>query len=206
MIEELHSITIILIAVNALVSLSAFSDQRVFTALLFEPFTINARGQWYRFITHAFIHANWPHLLVNMFVLFMFGKEVEEAYSHLKPSGSLSYIIMYLGAILFSSLPGYKKYVHDPTYRAVGASGAVSAILFSYILIFPVESLDLMFLPFDVPAYIIGICYLFYSWYMDRYGDDNIAHDAHFYGAIFGILFTATLEFDLITDFGGFQR
>jgi membrane associated rhomboid family serine protease len=200
-----YSITVILIAINSLVSLIAFGDRRLFTGLLFEPFVIKARNEWYRFVTHAFVHANWPHLLVNMFVLYMFGQSVEHDYIYMKPDGRVSYAIMYISAILFSSLPSYKKYIHDPNYRAVGASGAVSAVLFSYILIHPFDEIGLLFID-NVPAYLVGISYLFYSWYMDRYGNDNIAHDAHFYGAVYGILYTTTLEFDLILNFGEFQR
>ena len=207
MIEDLHSITIIIIVVTTLISLSAFNDQRVFTALLFEPFTIKARGEWYRFITHAFIHANWPHLLVNMFVLFMFGRNVELLYERITGgSALLPYLGLFLGGIIFSSLPSFKKYLYDPTYRAVGASGAVSAVLFAQILILPTTPIYFFLIPFPIPAFVFGILYLFYSWYMDRQGGDNVAHDAHFYGAVYGILFTAALHPELIFDIGGFQR
>jgi membrane associated rhomboid family serine protease len=201
-----HSTTIILIVITSLVSLSAFNDGRVFSALLFEPFVIKARGEWYRFITHAFIHANWPHLLVNMFVLYMFGRNVEVLYPHLTGGGSvLPFLVLYVGGILFSSLPSYKKYIMDPNYRAVGASGAVSAVLFAQILMLPTTSIYFFLIPFPIPAFVFGILYLFYSWYMDRQGGDNVAHDAHFYGALFGILYTAALDPQLLFDIGGFQ-
>ncbi len=202
-----HSTTIILIVITSLVSLSAFNDGRVFQSLLFEPFVIRARGEWYRFITHAFIHANWPHLLVNMFVLYMFGRNVEMLYGMITGgSPVVPFLILYGGGILFSSLPSFKRYMLDPSYRAVGASGAVSAVLFAQILMLPTTSVYFFLIPFPIPAFVFGILYLFYSWYMDRKGGDNVAHDAHFYGALFGILYTAALDPQLLFDIGGFQR
>ncbi len=197
----------LLVVVNAIVSIAAFSDQRLFNALLFEPFVIKARGEWYRFLTHAFIHAHWPHLLVNMFVLFMFGRNVEVLYFELTGRPVLThYLMLYLGGILVSSLPSYKRHLYDPTYRAVGASGAVSAVLFAQILMLPTSPVEFLFLPIPIPAFVFGILYLVYSWYMDKQGGDNVAHDAHFYGAVWGILFTAALEPDLILHIGGFQQ
>ena len=202
-----HTITIIIIVVTSLISISAFSDGRVFSALLFEPYVIKVRNEWYRFFTHAFIHSNWPHLLVNMFVLFMFGRNVEPLLGRITGgSGTLPFIALYVGGILFSSLPSYRKYVFDPGYRAVGASGAVSAVLFSQILMLPTTSVYFFLIPFPIPAFVFGGLYLFYSYYMDKRGGDNIAHDAHFYGAVFGIVFTAALEPQLLFDIGGFQR
>lgn len=147
------------------------------------------------------------HLLVNMFVLYMFGRNVEWLYARLTGGSSLlPYLALYVGGILFSSLPSFKRHVMDPTYRAVGASGAVSAVLFAQILMLPTKSIDFYLIPFSIPAFVFGILYLFYSYYMDKRGGDNVAHDAHFYGAVYGIIFTAVLEPELILDIGGFQR
>lgn len=208
MLENLHHpITLGIIAFTSLITISAFNDGRIFSSLLFEPFVIKVRNEWYRFFTHAFIHSNWPHLLVNMFVLFMFGRIVEPLLGDLSGgSGILPFIALYVGGILFSSLPSYRKYMLDPNYRAVGASGAVSAVLFSQILMLPTTSIYFFLIPFPIPAFVFGILYLFYSYYMDKRGDDNVAHDAHFYGAVFGIVFTAALEPRLLLDIGGFQR
>lgn len=202
-----YSITILLIAITSLISLVAFGDRRIFTALLFEPYVIKVRNEWYRFFTHAFIHANWPHLLVNMFVLYMFGRNVEMLYGIIRPgNGIVPYLSLYIGGIIFSSLPSYKKYIHDPNYRAVGASGAVSAVLFAQILMLPTTEVYFFLIPFPIQAWIFGILYLFYSWYMDKQGGDNVAHDAHFYGAVFGILFTTFLKPDLLLQIGEFQK
>ncbi len=201
------SIIIILVILNVLVSLAAFQDARIFTALLFEPFVIKARNEWYRFISHAFIHANWPHLLVNMFVLYMFGRNVEFLLPLLLGRQALLPLLgLYLGAILVSSIPAYRRHMHDPNYRAVGASGAVSAVLFAQILMMPTTEVAFLFLPIPMPAWVFGILYLVYSWYMDKRGGDNVAHDAHFYGAVYGVLYMATLAPHLVFNIGGFQR
>ena len=202
-----ESITLILIAASGLLSVAAFGDGRLFNAMLFEPFVIKARGEWYRFITHAFIHANWPHLLVNMFVLYMFGRNVEVLLPMVTGRPALlHYVLLYAGGIVFSSLPSYKRYLHDPSYRAVGASGAVSAVLFAQILMLPTSPVYFFFIPFPIPAYVFGVLYLAYSYYIDKRGGDNVAHDAHFFGAVYGILFMVMLDPSLLLDIGGFQR
>ena len=200
-------VTLVIVAVTSLLSIAAFGNRSVFSELLFEPFVIKARGQWYRFITHAFIHANWPHLVVNMFVLYMFGRNVESLMTMVvHGSPILPYLGLYVGGILFSSLPSYGRHVHDPGYRAVGASGAVSAVLFAQVLLLPTMPVRLLFFPFPMPAWVFGLLYLGYSWYMDKRGGDNVAHDAHFYGAVYGILFMAVLDPALVVHFGSFQQ
>lgn len=205
--ESYSLVTWIIVGLTVLLSVAAFENSRLFGELLFEPFVINARGQWYRFITHAFIHANWPHLLVNMFVLYMFGRNVEPMLEHLAGGAStVAYLALYLGAVLFSTVPSYRKHMHDPNYRAVGASGAVSAVLFAQILLLPTMPVRFMFFPYELPAWLFGIIYLGYSWYMDKRGGDNVAHDAHFYGAVYGIVFMTALEPSLLLNIGSFQR
>jgi membrane associated rhomboid family serine protease len=195
-------ITLLLLGASAVLSVLAFGNQKLFSDLLFEPFVMKARGQWHRFITHAFIHANWPHLAVNMFVLFGFGQHVEQALWFYAPAApALAFTTLYLGGILFSSLPAYRRHIHDPNYRAVGASGAVSAILFAYILMTPTNTIRFLFIPAPIPAWVFGGLYLVYSWYMDRRGQDNVAHDAHFYGAVFGLVFMIVLDPGIVAAF-----
>ncbi|MBK9175569.1 MAG: rhomboid family intramembrane serine protease [Flavobacteriales bacterium] len=194
-----YPVTLLILGLTTLLSISAFSNPKLFSDLLFEPFVIKARGQWYRFVTHAFIHANWPHLLVNMFVLYMFGRNVEPLLGYF--AGGLSvlpFVTLYLGGVLFSTLPSYRRHVRDPNYRAVGASGAVSAVLFAQIVMVPYAPISFLFFPRPVPAWIFGLLYLVYSWYMDKRQEDNVAHDAHFFGAIFGVVFMVVLEPSLI--------
>jgi len=201
------SITVLLIAVTALVSIGAFQDRRVYEALLYQPYAVRAKGHWYRMFTHAFVHADWPHLLVNMFVLFMFGQNVELLYAMVTPLPTIvAYLALYIGGILFAALPGLVKHSTDPGYRSVGASGAVSAVLFAQILLLPTREVSILLVPIAMPAWVFGILYLIYSWYMDKRANDHVAHDAHFYGAVFGILFTAALHPDLLFHLGSFER
>jgi membrane associated rhomboid family serine protease len=199
--------TLIIIAITCVVSLRALSDRQFLQKLWFEPFVVNVRREWHRFFTQGFVHASQMHLFVNMFVLFMFGSNVENLFGDLRPgSAPLAYVVLYLGGVVFGALPGYRKHVHDPNYRSVGASGATSAVLFAYILMMPTNEVGLMFLPgIGIPGWLFGIAYLTYEWYQDKRGGDNVAHDAHFYGAVFGAGYTALLEPRLITEFGFFQ-
>ncbi|MCB0781860.1 MAG: rhomboid family intramembrane serine protease [Flavobacteriales bacterium] len=198
--------TLLIILLTALVSVWAWQDGQVFQALLFEPFVIKARGQWYRFLTHAFVHADGYHLFVNMFVLYMFGSNVERLFGVFTGgSGTMAYVGLYVGGILFSSLVGYQRHIHDPGYRAVGASGAVAAVLFAHILMLPTQAIYLMFIPIPIPSFVFGILYLAYERYMDRRGGDNVAHDAHFHGAVFGVVYTAVLHPRLVMELGYLQ-
>lgn len=201
------SLTSILVVGTFSVSIAAFSDRRLFERLLFDPFVIQARRQWYRFVSHALVHANWGHLIVNMFVLYFFGRNVEMLFGMItgRPA-TVPFLLLYLGGVVFSSLPSYRKHRLDPSYRAVGASGAVSAVLFAQVLMLPTRTITLLFLPIPMPAWLFGGLYLVYSWYMDKSGGDNVAHDAHFYGALYGVLFSAAMDPGLILDFGAFQR
>jgi membrane associated rhomboid family serine protease len=201
------SATTVIVGITALVSVAAFSDRRLFEALLFDPFTIRSRGQSYRFITHALVHANWPHLLVNMFVLYSFGEWVEALLPMLKQGhATIRYVALYIGGVVCSSIPAYFRHAENPMYRAVGASGAVSAVLFAQILMLPTRKVALLILPVPMPAWVFGGLYLAYSWHMDKRSADNVAHDAHFYGALFGIVFMGLLHPELVLRPGSFQH
>jgi membrane associated rhomboid family serine protease len=186
--------TLAIIAFTVVISLLGLQDQRVFQQLVFEPYTIHARKDWFRFVTHAFLHAHIPHLVINMFVLYSFGRVLERSFSTvLGMNGSLPFVLLYLGGVVFAALPSYKRHLYDPGYRAVGASGAVSAVLFATILLFPMEELYL-FGVFPIKGILFGPLYLAYEYYLDKKGNDNVAHDAHFYGALFGLGFMTILK------------
>lgn len=196
------SITLIIVAVTAVVSLAALNNPRLFENLLFQPFVMHDIKDWYRFLSHGFVHGGMMHLLVNMYVLWMFGTAVEKAYGALTGMDPLfPYLLLYLGGVVLSSLPGYFKHRQDPQYRAVGASGATSAVVFSFILLHPDTKLMLIFLPIPMAAWIFGGLYLAYEWYMSKRGRDGIAHDAHYFGALYGIAFTALLGRDVVPHF-----
>lgn len=188
-------ITIIIIAITSVVSILAFSNRELQGKLLFSPIMIAEHRQGYRFLTHALVHADWMHLIINMFVLLSFGRAVEEFFSYFfAAKGWYFYILLYIGGILISSTPSYVQHKDNKFYHAVGASGAVSAAVFASILISPLTGIRFIFIPFDIPAFIFGILYLIYSAYMAKKGNDNIGHDAHFWGAVFGFVFTIILK------------
>lgn len=185
--------TYVIIAITAIVSFAAFGNSILFQRLLFNPYIVFKRNEWYRLISHAFVHANFLHLFVNMIVLLSFGRYVESIFRQLHTIGSiglpqLHFILLYLGAGVISTLTTLKKHKNDPYYQSVGASGAVSAIVFFSIFFSPLEKLYLMAI-IPIPGIIFAIAYLFYSNYMSRREGDNINHDAHFVGAVFGFIY-----------------
>lgn len=196
------NITIIIIILTAIVSIMAFSNAEAFYRLKFNAFLINHNRQYYRFFSYAFVHVDWGHLLVNMFVLFSFGSAVENSFAeYFAGRAGLYYLLLYVGGIGFSTLPAFSKHKNNDYYNAVGASGAVAAVLFSSILMNPQMSIIFLFFPVPIPAWIFGILYLIYSAYMARRGSDNIGHDAHFWGAIFGLVFTIALNPGFLSSF-----
>ena len=190
--------TYIIIAITAIVSFAAFGNSILFQQLLLNPYIVFKRNEWYRLISHAFVHANFLHLFVNMIVLLSFGRYVESILKQLQSIGSIGmhqvhFLILYLGAAIVSSLTTLRKHKNDPYYQSVGASGAVSAIVFFSIFFSPLEKLYLMAIIL-IPGIVFAIAYLFYSNYMSRKGGDNINHDAHFVGAVFGFIYPILID------------
>lgn len=184
-----------IIALTAIISIFALSNNEVFYRLKFNPFLALHSKQWYRFFTYAFLHAGWMHLFINMFVLYSFGNVVLAYYVEIFGlKGYYYFVLLYIGAIMLSVLPYFGKHKNDPGYNAVGASGAVSAVVFASILFVPLGKIYLYFIPIGIPAFIFGGLYLAYSAYMSRRGQDNIGHDAHFWGALFGVVFTIAIK------------
>jgi membrane associated rhomboid family serine protease len=187
-------ITEILTGLTCLVSIVAFYNRDIMYRLIFNPYMISERGQWYRFFTSGFIHADWIHLIVNMIVLWSFGRVVEMYYSlYFEDKGTYYFVLLYLGGLLISITPSYKKHKHNAGYNALGASGAVSAVLFAAILFQPMQKVYLYGI-IGLPGIFLGIAYLMYSYYMDKKGGDFVNHDAHFWGAVFGVLFTIMMK------------
>lgn len=186
---------LVIIAITVVISIIALYNADLFYRMKFNPFLVLHSKQWYRFFTHAFVHAGWMHLLFNMWVLYLFGEIVIDGYYSLFGiKGYYFFVLLYVGAIMISSLPSFGKHKNDPYYSAVGASGAVSAVLFASILFYPTGKIMIFPIPIGIPAFIFGILYLIYSAYMGKRGGDNIGHDAHFWGALFGVLFTIAIE------------
>ncbi len=195
-------VTFIIIGITVLVSILAFSNQDLFSKLVFNPYVIHQRRQYYRFITAGFLHADFMHLFFNMYALFLFGKYTEHALDQIYSGfGSVLFGILYFSALVMSSIFSYNKHIENPRYNAVGASGAVSAVLFASIIIYPEMRLMIFPIPFFIPSYIVGPLYLLYSFYMGRNGTDNIGHDAHLFGALWGILFILIIWKDALSNF-----
>lgn len=193
------SVTLIIIAITVTVSLLAFNNHEIFRRLAFNAYDIKHFKNSYRFLSYALIHADWIHLLINMMVLYSFGQIVEQYYGMLfGVKGILYFILLYVGGTALSTLPSYGKYKDDYSYTAVGASGAVSAVVFASIIFNPLMKIYLLFIPIGIPAILFGVLYLIYSAYMGKKNIDNIGHDAHFWGAIFGFVFTIVLKPDLL--------
>ncbi|MCD4730726.1 MAG: rhomboid family intramembrane serine protease [Bacteroidales bacterium] len=187
--------TIFLIALTVLVSILAFNRRDIFDKLKFNAYYIHKDKNWYRFVSYGLIHADWTHLLINMFVLYSFGEIVEQLFFYyFEFKGYVFFLLLYIGGIGFSTLFDYGKYKNDIYYNAVGASGAVSAVVFASILLYPAGKIFLFLIPIGIPAPIFGILYLVYSAYSAKKGTGNIGHSAHFWGAIFGIVFTVAIN------------
>ncbi|MCB0516349.1 MAG: rhomboid family intramembrane serine protease [Chitinophagales bacterium] len=197
------SITLLIVVLTAITSIAAFNNPPFREQLLHIPYLVSTRKEYYRLLSSGFIHANWMHLIVNMWVLYMFGTQVEYTYKSLFGVwGNLYYVGLYLLGLLASSLPVQWKEQNNVAYRALGASGAVSAVVFAAILFSPTSNLYLFPFPFPIPAFIFGALYIFYEYYSARQNRyDGIGHDAHFYGAVFGFLFTLALEPSLFPYF-----
>ena len=183
-------LTWLLIGLTVLVSWQAFEKPRLLDRLLLWPPAIDRSKQYDRLVTHGFVHADWQHLLFNMITLFFFGRVAEQVIGSM--IGPVGFLLFYLSAIVIAILPTYLRHRHDTRYRSLGASGAVSAVLFAFILVQPWSLIFVFFLP--VPAIVYGAFFVGYSIWMDRQGGDNTNHNAHLSGAIYGVLFMLLME------------
>lgn len=191
-----------IIAITVIISILAFNNSELAGKTVFSAYAIRHRKEWWRFFTYGLLHAGWAHLFINMFVLYSFGDAVLERFDSLFGYKAYFYfLLLYAGGIIFSVLFDFGKHKDNPDYTAVGASGAVSAVVFSSIILHPTGSLYLFPLPFPIPSVVFGVLYLVYSAYMARRGGDNIGHNAHFWGAIYGIILTVALKPSLFTEF-----
>lgn len=186
------SITFLIIIITSAVSILAFNREKMKEDLLFWPYYINQEGQYYRFITNGVLHADAMHLIFNMVSFYSFGMALEN-YLFKALFGELSramIAILYVTAIIASVIPDFIKYKNKSYYRSLGASGAVSAIVFAAITIQPNMPIQFFFIPFKIPGFVFGICFLILSASLAKKGGGNIGHSAHFWGSVYGILFT----------------
>jgi membrane associated rhomboid family serine protease len=188
------SVTLILLIITVGISFLAFNDSMYFYKLQHHPFTEIRQKEYYRWLTSGFIHADYMHLGVNMFVFYQFGGIVEQYYTSVfgDTTGRSLYLVLYLGAIVAGALPTYFKQQNNESYAAVGASGGVAGVMFAFALFSPTSQILLYgFIP--LYAVLWAVLYLVYEQWAGRRGQDNIGHDAHFYGAIFGFIATSIM-------------
>jgi membrane associated rhomboid family serine protease len=199
------SITLIIIIITVAVSLYANGKPEIYSKLLFNPYQVHHRKEWYRIFSHALIHDsnNIFHLGFNMYVLYSFGNLAEAILiNNLGTLGVAYYLIIYVGGIAAASIPSLLKHKDNHGYNSVGASGAVSAVLFTTIAFMPFTGgIGIMFIPLDIPPLIFGVLYIAYEMYMGKRGGTNIAHDAHIGGAAFGFLFALIFVPNAFTNF-----
>ena len=202
------SITVIIIIITCLVSFGAFSSQKMINDLIFYPPAITEKNQWYRFFSCGLIHADLAHLAFNMLSLYMFGEFVEEKFSTevYADNGKMLYLVMYIAALFVCLLPTFFKHKNDYNYRSLGASGAVSAVVFAGMLLEPRVRVGLFFIPPIIPAYIFGPIYLLFSTLLQKRGGGNINHSAHIWGAVFGLAFVILACYFLKTDYQPVQE
>ena len=186
------SATLILVIVTVLISIAAWRNEALMDRWIMNPYAVAKRGEYYRLVTSGFLHADYGHLLFNMFSFYSFGQALEGVFTALFGNlGGVIFVAFYIVGIIVSDIPTLLKYRDQSRYNSLGASGGVSSVIFATILLNPFMSLQLMFIPIPIPGFIFGLLYLGYSYYASRQGSSGINHDAHLYGALFGILFMA---------------
>jgi membrane associated rhomboid family serine protease len=195
-------LTLILI-ITVLISMQAMQNAELKERWMYSPYLVKHNHQGYRIFSHIWIHADVAHLFFNMFSLYALGGmlEMELMYEYGRVKGELHFAIIYLLGGLFATLIPYIRNHENPAYRSIGASGAVSAIVFAAILWRPEMELQIIFIPISFKAYWFGLFYLAYEVYMDKRGNTGIAHDAHIGGAILGIFYILLINFGKLSNF-----
>ncbi|MFL5762773.1 MAG: rhomboid family intramembrane serine protease [Bacteroidia bacterium] len=195
-------ITYIILAITVITSIIAMDNYGLKGKLMFNPYSIRHHREWYRFLSHGLIHADWLHLIFNMLALYMFGQDVEAGYRYYFHEKSIVFfLILYVGGLIMSSVYSYERHKEDSFYNSLGASGAVSALIFAYVLMFPTAKIGFIYFPVQMPAYIWGFVYIGIEYYLGKRGNTGIAHDAHIWGAVYGLVLTILFKPSLVTIF-----
>ncbi|MES2516554.1 MAG: rhomboid family intramembrane serine protease [Bacteroidota bacterium] len=194
------SLTLIFIGITVALSLYAWNNYSIMHKWIMNPYSVQRNKEYYRFLTSGFLHADYGHLFFNMFSLYFFGRNIEYYFTFLfgESTGGILYAVLYLVGIIVANIPSYIDHKNDSGYNALGASGGVSAVIFSSILFAPTSNMYVYFI--EMPAFVFAILYTAYSIYMSKRNLDNIGHSAHLYGAAFGVVFTLLLKPDLFSS------
>ena len=180
----------IIFLITVVTSLYAFSNPEIYGKFMLHPYSVSRGERLYSIITSGLIHKDWMHLIVNMLSYYFFAFPLEKTFASLSSWGHIQFGALYLISIVLSDISSIMKHKEHFWYNSLGASGAVCAVMFSYILFYPMSKIYLMFIPIGIPAVIFGFMFLGYCWYAARNSRDSINHDAHFYGALTGVLLT----------------
>jgi membrane associated rhomboid family serine protease len=199
-------VTIILIAINVLMFLLTDNNATLKNKLIMWPYGVKRTHSYYRFISSGFLHADFMHLFFNMFTLYFFGKNLELILNYYAIGGNWAFLGIYFGALIVSDISSYFKHNDAPSYHSLGASGAVAAIVFATIVFSPWSSIYI-YGALKISAAVYAILFVIYCIYMGKKNMDNINHDAHLWGALFGLACTLVLigifkpaYFELILD------
>jgi len=195
------SITLFIILLTGLVSILGFKNRELFDKFKLNPYAVVHKKEYVRVFSHAVLHADWAHLGFNMFTLWFFGRSAEQYFNYYFAHGTLMFILIYVLGIVFSALPSIIKHKNELWYNSIGASGAVAAVLFASIFFDPRMGIYIFLIPIAIPGFVFGIAYLAYTQYMGKKSMDNINHDAHFAGAIFGFVFPLIMQPALFSVF-----
>ncbi|GGH11626.1 rhomboid family intramembrane serine protease [Mucilaginibacter phyllosphaerae] len=185
----------IIFAITLATSLWAFSNEEIYARFILNPYGVSRGQRVYTIITSGLIHKDWNHLFFNMLSYYFFAFQLEALLGHWQ------FGVLYVLSLILSDLPSIQKHKEDIWYNSLGASGAISAVIFSFIMFAPTASMGLMFIPIPIPAWIFGILYLVYCHFASKHARDNVNHDAHLYGAISGVVITFALHHDIINEF-----
>jgi len=192
---SLYPVASFIFVITLITSLMAFSNENLYGKLMLHPYSVSRGKHLYTLITSGLIHKDWMHLIFNMLSYYFFAFQLEGIIGHWQ------FGLLYVVSLVLSDLPSVSKHKEDFWYHSLGASGAISAVLFSFILYAPMSMMLIMPLPVPIPAILFGVLYLVYCSYASKYSRDNINHDAHLYGALSGIMITIALNPKIVAVF-----
>jgi len=185
-------LTIILIALNVIIFFVSQSNSRIIYKGVLWPYLMKGNGEYYRFISSGFLHADFVHLFFNMFTLFFFGRNIEYILNTYGLGGNAAFLFIYFGSMIVADIPCYLKNSSNPNYKSLGASGAVSGMVFSAVVFNPWRSIYL-YGAIKISALVYAVLFIAYCIYMGKRSQDNINHDAHLCGALFGYIITLSI-------------